>query len=102
MTDEELRDELITLLTAGHETSATGLAWAFERILRRRDVVLSTSVAEPPSAPCCMQTPVIACNIAVEWVDEARVFPIFQFIACNQPCSEARSSPRNKPKQSTS
>lgn len=28
MTDEELRDELITLLTAGHETTATALAWA--------------------------------------------------------------------------
>jgi cytochrome P450 family 135 len=34
MSDRELRDELITLLTAGHETSATGLAWAFERLLR--------------------------------------------------------------------
>ncbi len=34
MTDEELRDELITLLTAGHETSATALAWAVERLLR--------------------------------------------------------------------
>src|SRR5215210_3147854 len=34
MTDTELRDELITLLTAGHETTATGLAWAFERLLR--------------------------------------------------------------------
>ena len=34
MSDEELRDELITLLTAGHETSATALAWAFERLLR--------------------------------------------------------------------
>ena len=34
MTDEELRDELITLLTAGHETSATALAWTFERLLR--------------------------------------------------------------------
>jgi cytochrome P450 family 135 len=34
MTDGELRDELITLLTAGHETSATALAWAFERVLR--------------------------------------------------------------------
>lgn len=29
MTDEELRDELMTLLTAGHETTATALAWAF-------------------------------------------------------------------------
>ncbi|HKN93372.1 MAG TPA: cytochrome P450 [Thermoleophilaceae bacterium] len=34
MTDEELRDQLITLLLAGHETTATGLAWAFERLLR--------------------------------------------------------------------
>jgi cytochrome P450 len=34
MSDTELRDELITLLTAGHETSATALAWAFERLLR--------------------------------------------------------------------
>lgn len=29
MTDEELRDELITLLFAGHETTASALAWAF-------------------------------------------------------------------------
>jgi cytochrome P450 len=34
MTDIELRDELMTLLTAGHETTATGLSWAFERLLR--------------------------------------------------------------------
>jgi len=34
MADSELRDELMTLLTAGHETTATGLAWAFERLLR--------------------------------------------------------------------
>jgi cytochrome P450 family 135 len=34
MTDVELRDELMTLLTAGHETTATGLSWAFERLLR--------------------------------------------------------------------
>ena len=34
MTDVELRDELITLLTAGHETTATALSWAFERLMR--------------------------------------------------------------------
>jgi cytochrome P450 len=34
MSDSELRDELMTLLTAGHETTATGLAWTFERLLR--------------------------------------------------------------------
>lgn len=33
MTDAELRDELMTALAAGHETTATSLAWAFERLL---------------------------------------------------------------------
>jgi cytochrome P450 len=33
MTDKELRDELVTALAAGHETTATALCWAFERIL---------------------------------------------------------------------
>ena len=33
MTDVELRDELVTLLVAGHETTATGLAWAFDLLL---------------------------------------------------------------------
>jgi cytochrome P450 len=34
MTDQELRDELMTLLVAGHETTASELAWAFERLVR--------------------------------------------------------------------
>jgi len=34
MSDAELRDELVTILGAGHETTATGLAWAMERLLR--------------------------------------------------------------------
>jgi cytochrome P450 len=34
MSDEELRDELITLLVAGHETTANALAWAVERLCR--------------------------------------------------------------------
>jgi cytochrome P450 len=34
MSDVELRDELMTLLMAGHETTATGLAWTFERLMR--------------------------------------------------------------------
>jgi cytochrome P450 len=39
LSDEELRDQLITLLLAGHETTATGLAWAFERLLRHPRVL---------------------------------------------------------------
>ncbi|HVW29897.1 MAG TPA: cytochrome P450 [Polyangiaceae bacterium] len=38
MTDGELRDELVTALAAGHETTATALCWAFERILSDRRV----------------------------------------------------------------
>src|SRR5579884_30875 len=37
MTDEEIRDELVTLLVAGHETTATSLAWAVERLLHTPD-----------------------------------------------------------------
>ena len=33
--DEELRDQIMTLLLAGHETTATALAWTFERLLRQ-------------------------------------------------------------------
>jgi cytochrome P450 len=34
LTRQELRDELVTLLVAGHETTATALAWAFELLMR--------------------------------------------------------------------
>ena len=45
MSDQELRDELMTLLVAGHETTASSLSWAFER-LAREPRVLSRLVAE--------------------------------------------------------
>jgi cytochrome P450 len=34
MSQQELRDELMTALVAGHETTASQLAWAFERLAR--------------------------------------------------------------------
>jgi cytochrome P450 family 135 len=39
MDDQELRDQLVTLLLAGHETTATGLAWAFNHLYARPDAV---------------------------------------------------------------
>jgi cytochrome P450 len=47
MSDEELRDELVSVLGAGHETTATGLAWGMERLLRTPRVLakLRQSVA---------------------------------------------------------
>ncbi|WP_433760476.1 cytochrome P450 [Nocardia sp. CA-135398] len=45
MTRGEIADELLTLLTAGHETTATTLSWTIER-LRRHPEVLRRLVAE--------------------------------------------------------
>src|SRR4051795_3167468 len=39
MSDAELRDELFTMLAAGHETTATGLAFAIDLLLRNPDVL---------------------------------------------------------------
>jgi cytochrome P450 len=39
MTDAELRDELFTMLGAGHETTATGLAFAFDLLLHNPDAL---------------------------------------------------------------
>ena len=39
MTDVELRDELLTMLAAGHETTATGLSFAFDLLLHNRPVL---------------------------------------------------------------
>jgi cytochrome P450 len=39
MDDAELRDQLMTLLLAGHETTATGLAWTFDLLLHRPDTM---------------------------------------------------------------
>jgi cytochrome P450 len=39
LTDAELRDQLITLLLAGHETTATALAWCLHELARRPEVL---------------------------------------------------------------
>jgi len=38
MSDEEVRDELMTALVAGHETTASQLAWAFELLARHPQI----------------------------------------------------------------
>ena len=49
MSHKEIGDELLTLLAAGHETTASTLAWAFERLTRHPDV-LAALVDEVGSA----------------------------------------------------
>lgn len=57
MTDGEIRDELVTLLLAGHETTATALAWTVERtaseprVLERIDRELVEVVGDGPLEP---------------------------------------------------
>lgn len=45
MTTEEIRDQLVTLLLAGHETTATGLAWTLERLVRHPAVLARSQEA---------------------------------------------------------
>ena len=50
MTDRELRDQLMTLLVAGHETTATGMSWALERLTRHSAVLAKAVRAAEASA----------------------------------------------------
>lgn len=47
LTDGEVRDELMTLLLAGHETTATGLAWGFDLLLHHPDVLTRAAEGDP-------------------------------------------------------
>ena len=49
LSDQEIRDELITMLLAGHETTATSIGWAFERLLRSPSALerLTQEVQDP-------------------------------------------------------
>ena len=50
MTDRELRDQLMTLLAAGHDTTATSLSWALERLTRHPDILAKAVAAAEASA----------------------------------------------------
>ncbi|HLO50405.1 MAG TPA: cytochrome P450 [Kamptonema sp.] len=77
MTDPELRDELLTLLFAGHETTATALAWAFywihhlpavrEKLLQELD-----SLGENPDPMAIFRLPYLTavCN------ETLRIYPV--------------------------
>jgi cytochrome P450 len=47
LSDEEIRDELLTLLLAGHETTATGLAWTLDLLLHTPGVRDRATEGEP-------------------------------------------------------
>lgn len=50
MNDRELRDQLMTLIAAGHETTASSLSWALERLIRHPEVLAKAVRAADASA----------------------------------------------------
>ncbi|MGH3741398.1 MAG: cytochrome P450 [Micromonosporaceae bacterium] len=72
MTHRAIADQLATLLTAGHETTATTLAWAVER-LRRHPAVLAELVAEAESGGTALREATI--------VEVMRSRPVIDFIS---------------------
>ena len=63
MTDEQVRDETITLFLAGHDTSAAGLTWLWHNLARHPEVLARATAevdalgARPPAAADLKQLP---------------------------------------------
>ncbi|BDA70197.1 cytochrome P450 [Calothrix sp. PCC 7716] len=77
MTDVELRDELMTLLTAGHETTATALAWAVYFIYKNENVKTKlleelNSLGKNPDSNVIFKLPYLTavCN------ETLRIYPV--------------------------
>jgi cytochrome P450 len=51
MSEQELRDELVTLLFAGHETTASALSWVFERLTRNPEAMAAAIEAAQGDDP---------------------------------------------------
>jgi cytochrome P450 len=83
MSDVELRDEMITLLLAGHETTATTLAWTVCRILEHPHVLARL---QEERARVCGVGPVTAEHVGgLAWCDATvkesmRLMPIIEFV----------------------
>jgi cytochrome P450 len=69
MSDVELRDALVTILAAGHDTTALSLAWALEQILPRADVV--ARIEDELRAVCGTALPGPEHIMALDYLDAA-------------------------------
>ena len=67
MSDEEVHDELMTIMAAGHETSATTLAWVFEHLLAE-PAMLARALAEVEAAQAGGPVPAAALT-KLEYLD---------------------------------
>jgi cytochrome P450 family 110 len=81
MSDQELRDEMVTLLLAGHETTATTLAWVLQYVLTHADVHarLSAEIAaygDPNRLPGSSDLPFLEATIK----ETQRLMPIIPMV----------------------
>jgi cytochrome P450 len=81
LSDKELRDELLTLVLAGHETTANQLAWTWERLLRSpsayeqlREAIRTDTQAEQAVENVILESmrsrpviPIIGRRVSVPW-----------------------------------
>ncbi len=81
LSDQELRDELLSLVLAGHETTANQLAWAWERLVRNpqahdrlRDAIRSDTDAEENVEAVIVEAmrsrpviPIVGRRVSVPW-----------------------------------
>ncbi|WP_446341959.1 cytochrome P450 [Coleofasciculus sp. F4-SAH-05] len=77
MSDEELRDELITLLVGAYENTATGLAWAFywvHRLPKVKEKLLAEidSLGENPNPMSLFKLP----YLTAVWQETLRIYPV--------------------------
>ena len=98
LSDREVRDELMTLLLAGHETTATGLAWCF-------DLLLHAPAVHARALGCAKAPPSGAANQSIERYLDAvvkeslRVRPLVPGVgrvAADADNSSPRPSPRGR------
>jgi cytochrome P450 len=95
MTDHELRDELLTLVLAGFETTANSLAWAWERLVRTpvayerlREAVRTDAQAEENVEAAIIEAmrsrpviPIVGRRVAVPWQLGDYVVPAGQAVS---------------------
>lgn len=72
LTDDELTDELLTLLVAGYETTATSLAWTWELLLRRPDVLERVRAGSDADSPALLGAVIR---------EALRLRPVFRFVS---------------------
>jgi cytochrome P450 len=69
MTEDELRDELMTMLLAGHETTATALSWTFGFLLQNPEVEERLQADLAPARAATSSQEVAAALVRAEYLD---------------------------------